>query len=281
METLKVIGQETIGNIHFTGIEGGFGKGKKAMLAKDIAVIHGRSVREINELINRNIKRFRDGIDLLDLKQIVRNDVFSAYGFTKAQWGNAKNIYLLSERGYAKLLKILDDDKAWDIYDELVDNYFNMRVAIKENQPSLVAQERLKIMKDNSATRRANMLYKIAMATDSNSSKQQLLARAAKEITGEMTIPIMKEKEYSATDIAKRLGTTATMVGRTANRLGLKADQPGQNEYGRWTNSKSRYSDKEVPQWLYTEKGYRAVKKGLEKRLNTKTLEMHSKSWSD
>lgn len=76
-------------------------------------------------------------------------------------------------------MKIMDDDKAWDIYDELVDNYFNMRVAIKENKPSLVTQERLAIMKNNSTTRRANMLYKIAMATDSNSSNQQLLARAA------------------------------------------------------------------------------------------------------
>lgn len=265
MKALKVLGTEKIGKIEFTGIEGGFGEGKKAMLVRDIALIHNSTIKRINELINRNRKRFRDGIDLIDLKQVVPNDLFSEYGFTKAQWGNANHIYLLSERGYAKLLKIMDDDKAWDIYDELVDNYFNMRVAIKENKPSLVTQERLAIMKDNSATRRANMLYKIAMATDSNSSKQQLLARAAKEITGEMVIPVMKEKEYSATDIAKRLGTTATMVGRTANRLGLKAEQPGQNEYGRWTNSKSRYSDKEVPQWLYTEKGYRAVKKGLEK----------------
>lgn len=108
-----------------------------------------------------------------------------------------------------------------------------MRVAIKENQPSLVAQERLKIMKDNSATRRANMLYKIAMVTDSNSSKQTLLAKAAETLTGEMTIPVMKEKEYSAGDIAKKLGTTAVMVGKTANKLGLKAEQPGQNKYGR------------------------------------------------
>ena len=265
MEALKVLGTEKIGKFEFTGIEGGFGEDKKAMLVRDIALIHNSTIKRINELINRNRKRFRDGIDLIDLKQVVPNDLFSEYGFTKAQWGNANHIYLLSERGYAKLLKIMDDDKAWDIYDELVDNYFNMRVAIKENKPSLVTQERLAIMKNNSATRRANMLYKIAMATDSNSSKQQLLARAAKEITGEMVIPVMKEKEYSATDIAKRLGTTATMVGRTANKLGLKAEQPGQNEYGRWTNSKSRYSDKEVPQWLYTEKGYRAVKKELEK----------------
>ena len=46
--------------------------------------------------------RFRTGIDLLDLKQVISNNLFSDYGFTKAQWGNANNIYLLSERGYAK-----------------------------------------------------------------------------------------------------------------------------------------------------------------------------------
>ena len=106
MNNLKVIGKEKVGSIEFTGIEGGFGKDKKAMLVKDIAKIHGRSVREINEVINRNIKRFKNEIDLIDLKQIVPNDLFSDYSFTKAQWGNAKNIYLLSERGYSKLLKM-------------------------------------------------------------------------------------------------------------------------------------------------------------------------------
>lgn len=265
MEALKVIGQEKIGKIEFTGIEGGFGEGKKAMLVRDIALIHGKELRQINQAINMNQKRFKNGIDIVDL--LNQSDGFRKFAEENGLIGSnrTQHVYLLSERGYAKLLKIMDDDKAWDIYDELVDNYFNMRVAIKENKPSLVQQERLAIMKDNSATRRANMLYKIAMATDSNSSKQQLLARAAKEITGEMVIPVMKEKEYSATDIAKKLGTTATMVGRTANRLGLKADQPAQNEYGRWTNSKSRYSDKEVPQWLYTEAGYKAIKKEVKK----------------
>lgn len=265
METLKVIGQEKIGKFEFMGIEGGFGEGKKAMLVRDIALIHKTDIRTINQTINRNRKRFKEGIDLIDLKQITVSDLFMKLGFTKTQWGNAKHIYLLSERGYAKLLKIMDDDKAWDIYDELVDNYFNMRVAIKENKPAIVNQERLKIMKDNSATRKANMLYKIAMATESNTSKENLLAKAAEVLTGEMTIPVMKQKEYSAKDIAEALNTTANMVGRIANKLGLKAKQPGHNKYGRWANSKSKYSDKEVPQWLYTDAGMKAVKKELEK----------------
>lgn len=186
-------------------------------------------------------------------------------GFTQNAWNRAKNIYLLSERGYAKLLKIMDDEKAWEIYDELVDNYFNMRVAIKENKPAIVSQERLAIMKDNSATRKANILYKIAMATESNSSKEKLLAKAAEVLTGEMTIPVMKIKYYSAGEVGKKLSISAQKVGRIANKLGLKAEQPGQNKYGRWANSKSKYSDKEVPQWLYTDEGIKAVKKEVEK----------------
>ena len=263
---LKVLGTEHIGKITFTGIEGGFCPGKKAMLIRDIALIHKQTVGNINLLINRNRKRFKDGIDIIDLKTNQNFAiVLSKSGFTQNQINASSHIYILSERGYAKLLKIMDDDKAWDIYDELVDNYFNMRVAIKENKPAIVNQERLAIMKDNSATRRANMLYKIAMATDSTSSKEALLAKAAEVLTGEMTIPIMKVKYYSAGEVGKKLGIKAQKVGKIANRLGLKAEQPSQNKYGRWANSKSRYSDKEVPQWLYTDEGIKAVKKESEK----------------
>lgn len=262
---LKVLGTEHIGKITFTGIEGGFGPGKKAMLVKDIALIHNKSVKAINQAINMNINRFRDEIDIIDLKGIDFAVNLIDLGFNQGQINASKHIYLLSERGYAKLLKILDDDKAWDIYDELVDNYFNMRVAIKENKPAIVNQERLAIMKDNSATRRASVLYKIAMATESTSSKEALLAKAAEVLTGEMTIPVMKVKYYSAGEVGKKLSISAQKVGRIANKLRLKAEQPGQNKYGRWANSKSQYSDKEVPQWLYTDKGIKAVEKELEK----------------
>lgn len=138
MNELKILGTEKIGSFEFTGIEGGFGENKRAMLVKDIASIHGKEVKEVNRLINNNIRRFKSGIDLLDLKQVTSNHLFSDYGFTKAQWGNSNNIYLLSERGYAKLLKILEDDKAWEIYDELVDNYFSMRYVIKKQDSYMI-----------------------------------------------------------------------------------------------------------------------------------------------
>lgn len=139
MNELKILGTEKIGSFEFTGIEGGFGENKKSMLVKDIAVIHKSTVRRINEVINRNRKRFRNGVDIIDLLSnksftVVLNDS----GFTQNQINASKHIYLLSERGYAKLLKILEDDKAWEIYDELVDNYFNMRYVIQKQDSYMI-----------------------------------------------------------------------------------------------------------------------------------------------
>lgn len=258
MNELKVLGKERVGAFEFTGIEGGFGEDKKAMLVKDIASIHNKPIKAINQAINMNRSRFKDGSDVIDLK-IESESIKLTEFFNKQQIANSNNIYMLSERGYAKLLKILEDDKAWDIYDELVDNYFNMRQAIKADNKALVANKRLTIMEENAKTRKANLLYKIAMATESQSSAQSMLALAAKELTGEMTIPVMKRKEYSATEVGEKLGISAQKVGKIANQLGIKAEQPGQNRFGRWANSKSRYSDKEVAQWLYYQAGVNKI----------------------
>lgn len=106
----------------FHDIEGGFGEGKKAMLVKEIAEIHGREEKHINELINNNIKRFNVNIDIVNLLsskdfEVVVDDL----GLRTSN--RQKYSYLLSERGYSKLLKILEDDVAWEQYE-----YFNKNV---------------------------------------------------------------------------------------------------------------------------------------------------------
>ena len=128
---LQVLGKQTVAGIEFTGIEGGFGEGKKAMLVKDIAGIHKMLLKNINSHINTNRNKFKDNIDIIDLRNCgsFSKPQFEDIGFSKMQVSKAKNIYLLSERGYAKLLKILEDDLAWELYDKLVDEYFQMRVS--------------------------------------------------------------------------------------------------------------------------------------------------------
>ncbi|WP_349582135.1 ORF6C domain-containing protein [Leuconostoc citreum] len=132
MKDLKVIGKEQVAGYEFTGIEGGFGDGTRGMLVRDIAEIHSTTTTRVNELINRNLKRFKKGIDIINLRTNYVAIVLNDSGFTRNQINASKYIYLLSERGYSKLLKILEDDTAWEIYDKFVDGYFNMRKHIKE-----------------------------------------------------------------------------------------------------------------------------------------------------
>ena len=273
MNSLKILGQEKVGNFEFTGIEGGFGEGKKSMLVKDIAEIHKRSSKVINQAINMNIKRFRAGVDILDLKASNFEVNLIDLGFTQNAINRSNNIYLLSERGYSKLLKILEDDTAWEIYDQLVDNYFAMRQSIQSENKALLADKRLEIMEQNAATRRAQLMYKIAMATKSQRHRELMLNRAGKELVGEMVIPAMEVEsvEYTASEVAEKLGVLSkagkpypAKVGEYANRISLKAEQPGQNEYGRWIISKSKYSAKEVAQWVYFEAGVQKLKEYLE-----------------
>lgn len=130
---IKLRGTKEVAGMKFHDIEGGFGEGKKAMLAKEIANIHGRELKEINRRINDNIRRFKNGIDLIDLKgskfevNLKHHEIYSQNSINRSD-----NIYLLSERGYSKLLKILEDDVAWDQYEKLVDGYFNMRAEKKQ-----------------------------------------------------------------------------------------------------------------------------------------------------
>lgn len=136
---VKVNGLVNIYGMKFHDIEGGFGEGKKSMLAKEIANIHGRELKVVNQSINMNRKRFLNGIDIVDLKgsgfevNLIDHGIYSQNAINRSE-----NIYLLSERGYSKLLKILEDDFAWEQYDKLVDGYFNMREqAIKNPFPQM------------------------------------------------------------------------------------------------------------------------------------------------
>ena len=126
---VKVNGLVNVEGMKFHDIEGGFGEGKKAMLVKEIANIHGKEFKHINEAINKNRTRFTNNIDIVDLKSVdlIDRDLLKGLGFSNSSIANANNIYLLSERGYSKLLKILEDDFAWEQYEKLVDVYFNMR----------------------------------------------------------------------------------------------------------------------------------------------------------
>ena len=170
---VKVNGLVNVYGMKFHNIEGGFGEGKKAMLAKEIANIHVRELKVINQSINMNRNRFLNGIDIVDLKGSGFEVNLIDHGiYTQNAINRSDNIYLLSERGYSKLLKILEDDFAWEQYDKLVDGYFQMREQVNSGQAKpLTTEEMLELQFKYAKEVKAEV---IELKEDLNSFKEDL-----------------------------------------------------------------------------------------------------------
>lgn len=185
--------------------------------------------------------------------------------------GKQYPMYYMNRDGFTLLAMGFTGKKALQFKIKYIQAFNSMEATLKRlpaGKLDPVAQADLAVTRANTA--KANALYKIACKTTSETAKQALLAKAAESITGEMTIPVLLKKEYSAGEVAKKVhASSGQMVGRIANRLGIKAEQPGQNEYGRWANSKSQHSDKEVPQWMYFDQGVKAIADELNRAKET------------
>ena len=203
---LKKTGLVKINNYEFEGIEGGFGENKKCILAKDIAKIHGKEIYHINELINNNLEKFKENIDIVDILGIGLNDTYlKSLGFSQQALnsykglknkGKKSGIYLLSERGYSKLLKFMDDELSYDLYEQLLDNYFRLRQEIQ--QISKQDKMLLKIINSNSKEELASNMteYQLEYVKPleiENSRKQQLIDGMTNHIKGKSQRQMINE----------------------------------------------------------------------------------------
>ena len=203
---LKKTGLVKINNYEFEGIEGGFGENKKCILAKDIAKIHGKELKHINELINNNFDKFKNNVDIIELLGVGFNDTYlKELGFSQQSLNSYRGmlkkglqtgIYLLSERGYAKLLKFMDDELSYDLYEQLLDNYFRLRQEIK--QISKQDEMLLKIINSNSKEELASNMteYQLEYVKPlelENSRKQQLIDGMTNHIKGKSQRQMINE----------------------------------------------------------------------------------------
>ena len=203
---LKKIGLVKINNYEFEGIEGGFGENKKCILAKDIAKIHGKELKHINELINNNFDKFKNNVDIIELLGVGFDDTyFKELGFSQQSLNSYRGmlkkglqtgIYLLSERGYAKLLKFMDDELSYDLYEQLLDNYFRLRQEVK--QISKQDEMLLKIINSNSKEELASNMteYQLEYVKPlelENSRKQQLIDGMTNHIKGKSQRQMINE----------------------------------------------------------------------------------------
>lgn len=99
--------------------------GERVITAYDIAELHGRDVKVINQQFNNNRNKFVENEDYFIAK---KNLIHGAISFTLAnKLQNLKEIILFTYSGYLLLAKTFNDELSWKIQKELVKTYFKLR----------------------------------------------------------------------------------------------------------------------------------------------------------
>lgn len=211
-------------------IEGGFGEGKRCLTDKTIAEIHSQPVGEIRKSINRNIKRFKEHIDYLDLQRSDMVTTLLNLGYSKQSITQAEHIYLLSERGYAKLIKIMDTDLAWEIHDKLIDEYFTMRKIINSSE-QLKSTLLLEIYNGGQAGVLASkQLVELEKKPLINTIEKQSDAINELKPHAEYAERVLEDKKtlLTPTQIAKDFGMAGKALNALLHDLGVQYKQNGQ-----------------------------------------------------
>lgn len=186
--------------------------------------------------------------------------------------GGKQGMTIVNEPGLYHALFAMQPEKARGVSDEYIENRQNqLKVfkrwvthdvlpsirktgaystnALSDNTRGTLAEAKL----NNSRARKASVWLKLAQTNPIPSFQQICAHYASAELTGGeavLPLPPVEEKTYSAAEVGQMLGgISANMVGRMANRNGLKTA-----EYGIEVWDKSKHSAKQVPVWRYNEK---------------------------
>ncbi|MDY5097705.1 ORF6N domain-containing protein [Clostridium sp.] len=226
--------------------------GQRVVTFKDIDMLHERVEGTANKRFIDNKKHFIADEDYFEITGETLREFKRLPNFGIGE--KASKLTLITESGYLMLVKSLQDDLAWKVQRELVNNYFRVKEFITNVKPqvdNLLKEKEIEARLKNARAREANILLKIC--SNPNLSKeyvQVLQSKATEIITGQaiLPLPVAERKTYSATEIGKMLGISANKVGSLANKHNLKTD-----EYGKLFHDKSRYSSKEVESFRYYE----------------------------
>ena len=115
-------------------------KGMKVLTTRQIAEAYGVSKDKIIYNFNYNKDRYVLGkhyIEVLgeELRRLKRTcEIQSSFKY-------AKTLYLWTEKGALLHAKSLNTDKAWEVYDYLVDFYFRAKKEPKETKPAPVVKK--------------------------------------------------------------------------------------------------------------------------------------------
>ena len=261
---INVVNEKDYMEINGKRIEKKEYNGVPILTSWDIAEIHGKETKRINEQFKRNYKRFEEGADYF---WVTREYFSQPLGATQKNIpNNIKEIPVYTRRGYIKLTKTFTDDLSWKIQDILIDVYFNTEKFIESVQNGEIEIRRkeneeynIKLLEIEERKLRLNeseFLLKLADRIPNEKMKNTLIIHSANTVTGQLLLEPEKaeRRSYTAGEISEMLKErynieiTVNMIGRIATKYNLKIE-----EYGYLAYDKAKTSVKQVETFRYFE----------------------------
>lgn len=189
---------------------------QRVLLTSQLAESYGTTNDVVTKNFNRNKERYTEGKHFYllqgnELKQFKANGQIDLLP-------NANKLYLWTERGAFLHAKSLNTDKAWEVYDSLVEHYFQSQSAKPTQLPTNykeAIQHLLVQIEENEQLQLENKVKDQQIA--------ELKPRA------DYTDKILHNKGLvTITAIAKDYGMTAYELNKILNTLGVQFKQSGQ-----------------------------------------------------
>ncbi|EIC2486289.1 phage antirepressor KilAC domain-containing protein [Escherichia coli] len=209
-------------------------QGVRVVTTETLARGYGVDEANIRNNLSRNLDRFEEGkhyflLTGLKLREF-KNRVTGSYSVGK----NARSLTLWTERGAARMSKIVDTNEAWAFFEKLEDSYFRQ----KEQQPVAIPQ---------------TLPEALRLAAELVEQKQ-LLEQKAHQLNQQLVAAAPK------VDFADRVsGAKGILIGNFAKVVGLK-----QNALFVWLRENgiliASGGRKNVPFQQYINAGYFTVK---------------------
>ena len=191
------------------------------------------------------------------------------------------SLMLWTEKGALRHAKILDTDKAWDVYEQLEETYFH----VKEVAPQLIEEQRINAIEDEKERNirlRIVQLKKLVKLDPNDTISATLLnqanneleiylqSKSIKEIESKIDkFSVLREGDINANVIAKRLDLYSVnnkphgqLVEAIAKDIGIYINPNGnvgyQNEYV--SVNLCNVNGQTIPTIMYTEKAFNDIK---------------------
>lgn len=191
--------------------------GERVITAYDIAELHEREVKVINQQFNNNRKKFIENEDYFVAK---KNLIHGSISLTlENNLQNLKEIILFTETGYLLLTKTFNDELSWKIQRELVKAYFKLKelkdrvesgeLEIRNTQSKEINDKPTELQQYN--LKRAELMIKAAEMMADSKLKTKILAEASQILT-DGRVMLFEDKPAQA-DINIRKGSlSATQI---------------------------------------------------------------------